>query len=241
MPYTFHGRAVRRMSAEQVWDSMATLVVPDIDYRKGSALNPNAVVGGRNLGKSVYDVYKEVANLKPTEISAWVDKVISYSPASSKGSDSMMMMDSMMSAKDSNAAAATKDSAKWSGYNAGLLRAAELSAPTPPDHFLRKFGQSSREIIEGGSNESDVTQVLSLINGHVEKNIIAESKAVVYKAIDAAASPEDKVKAAFLAVLTRYPSPAELDLLVPEAKKGREGIKNILYVLLNSNEFMFIL
>ncbi|MFN5960162.1 MAG: DUF1549 domain-containing protein [Verrucomicrobiota bacterium] len=241
MPYTFHGRAVRRMSAEQVWDSMATLVVPDIDYRKGSALNPNAVVGGRNLGKSVYDVYKEVATLKPTEISAWVDKVISYSPGSGKGGDSMMMMDSMMSAKDSNAAAATKDSAKWSGYNAGLLRAAELSAPTPPDHFLRKFGQSSREVIEGGSSESDVTQVLSLINGHVEKSIIAESKAVVYKSIDAAASPEDKVKAAFLAVLTRYPTPAELDLLVPEAKKGREGIKNILYVLLNSNEFMFIL
>ena len=240
MPYTFHGRAVRRMNAEQVWDSMATLVVPDIDYRKGNALNPSAVVGGRNLGRTVYDVYKEVINFKPAEISAWVDKVVTYTPAT-KGGDSMMMMDNMMSAKDPAAAATSKDAARWSGYSNDLIRASELSAPTPPEHFLRKFGQSSREVIEGGSSESDVTQILSLINGHVEKNIVAESKAVVYKAIDAAASPEDKVKAAFLAILTRYPTPAELDLLLPEAKKGREGIKNILYALLNSNEFIFIL
>jgi hypothetical protein len=240
MPYTFHGRAVRRMNAEQVWDSMATLVVPDIDYRKGGALNPSAVVGGRNLGRTVYDVYKEIINFKPAEISAWVDKVVTYSPAS-KGGDSMMMMDNMMSANDPAAASTSKDAARWAGYSSSLLRASELSAPTPPEHFLRKFGQSSREVIEGGSSESDVTQILSLINGHVEKNIVAESKAVVYKAIDAAASPEDKVKAAFLAILTRYPTPAELDLLLPEAKKGREGIKNILYALLNSNEFIFIL
>lgn len=240
MPYTFHGRAVRRMNAEQVWDSMATLVVPDIDYRKGNALNPSAVVGGRNLGRTVYDVYKEVINFKPAEISAWVDKVVTYTPAT-KGGDSMMMMDNMMSAKDPAAATTSKDAARWAGYSNDLLRASELSAPTPPEHFLRKFGQSSREVIEGGSSESDVTQILSLINGHVEKNIVAESKAVVYKAIDAAASPEDKVKAAFLAILTRYPTPAELDLLLPEAKKGREGIKNILYALLNSNEFIFIL
>ncbi|RFC51265.1 MAG: Protein of unknown function (DUF1549)/Protein of unknown function (DUF1553) [Verrucomicrobia bacterium] len=240
MPYAFQGRAVRRMNAEQVWDSIATLVVPDIDYRKGNALNPSAVVGGRNLGRTVYDVYKEVINFKPAEISAWVDKVVTYTPAT-KGGDSMMMMDNMMSAKDPAAAATSKDAARWAGYSNDLIRASELSAPTPPEHFLRKFGQSSREIIEGGSSESDVTQILSLINGHVEKNIVAESKAVVYKAIDAAAAPEDKVKAAFLAILTRYPTPAELDLLLPEAKKGREGIKNILYALLNSNEFIFIL
>ena len=239
MPYTFHGRAVRRMTAEQVWDSMAALVVPDIDYRKGGALSPAAVVGGRNLGKTVYDVYKEVIALKPNEIGAWVDKVVTYSPAG-KGGDSMMMMDSMMAANDANAAA-MKDGAKWSGYNSALMRASELSSPTPPEHFLRKFGQSSREIIEGGSSESDVTQILSLINGHVEKNIVNDSRAVLYKAIDAAASPEEKVKAAFLAILTRQPTPAELDLMLPEAKKGREGIKNIIYALLNTNEFIFIL
>ncbi len=239
--YTFHGRAVKRMTAEQVWDSMATLVIPDIDYRKGNALDHTAVVAGRNLGRSVYDVYKEVIGMKPAEISSWVDKVVSGG-ASSSGSGAMMatMDSSMMASKDANATSMS-DGAKWKGLNKDLLRASELPSPTPPQHFLRKFGQSSREVIEGGSSESDVTQVLSLINGHVEKNIVNDSRAVIYKAIESADSPEGKVKAAFLSILTRYPTPAELELMLPEAKKGREGIKNILYALLNSNEFMFVL
>lgn len=239
MPYPFNGRAVKRMSAEQVWDSMATLVVPDIDYRKGGALNHLAVVQGRNLGKSVYDVYKEVIGFKPAQITEWVNKVAA---GGAKGSGDEAMMDrSMMSDKDASAAAMMSDTARWNGFNKDLLRASELSSPTPPQHFLRKFGQSSREIIEGSSADSDVTQVLSLINGHVERNIIGDSKAVVYKAIDAATTPEGKVKAAFLFILTRYPTPAEMDLMLTEAKKGREGIKNMIYALLNSNEFIFIL
>ena len=153
----------------------------------------------------------------------------------------MKMEPSMMATGDSSVSSMMADTAKWSGYNKSLLRSFELPSPTPPDHFLRKFGQSSREVIDGASADSDVTQVLSLINGHVEKNIIGDSNAVVYKAIDAAASPEDKVKAAFLSVLSRQPSPAELELMTPEAAKGRDGIKNILYALLNSSEFIFIL
>jgi hypothetical protein len=239
MPYAFHGRAVRRMSAEQVWDSMATLVVPDLDYRKGNALSHVAVVQGRNLGKSVYDVYKEVINFKPAEITEWVNKVASG--GAKGGGDEAMMEMSMMSNKDANAAAMMSDTGKWNGYNKDLMRASELPSPTPPQHFLRKFGQSSREVIEGSSSDSDVTQVLSLINGHVEKNIVGDSRAVIYKAIDAATTPEGKVKAAFLTILTRYPTPAELDLMLAEAKKGRDGIKNMIYALLNSNEFIFIL
>ena len=49
------------------------------------------------------------------------------------------------------------------------------------------------------------------------------------------------MKAAFLTILSRYPTPAELDLMLPEAKTGRDGVKNIIYALLNSNEFIFIL
>ena len=191
------------------------------------------------LGKTVYDVYKEVIGFKPAQITEWVNKVASGGVKG--GSDDAMMDKTMMSNKDANAAAMMSDGAKWNGYSKDLLRASELPSPTPPQHFLRKFGQSSREVIEGSSRESDVTQVLSLINGHVEKSIVGDSRAVIYKAIDAATTPEGKVKAAFLAILTRYPTPAELDLMLTEAQKGREGVKNIIYALLNSNEFIFIL
>jgi hypothetical protein len=237
MPYAFQGRAVRRMSAEQVWDSMATLVVPDLDYRKGGALDPTARVYGKNLGKNAYQIYEELAKADIKTLNAWVDRT---AKEISGGKKSEAMMDTSMMA-ETDAKAATVDPAKWAGYNKDLFRSFELASPTPPNHFLRKFGQSSREVIEGASTDSDVTQVLSLINGHVEKNIVGDSKAMVYKAIDSATTPEDKVKAAFLTILSRNPTPAELDLMLPEAKKGRDGIKNIIYALLNSNEFIFIL
>ncbi len=237
-PYAFNGRAVRRMSAEQVWDSMATLVVPDLDHRRGNALDPTATVYGKNLGQNAYEIYNELAGKDIKAMNTWVDRV-SKEMGKGKKDESMMMSPSMMAGGDAKTPAA--DPAKWAGYNKQLLRASELRSPTPPDHFLRKFGQSSREVIEGASTDSDVTQVLSLINGHVEKNIVGDSKAVVYKAIDAATSPQHKVKAAFLTILSRPPTPAELDLMLPEAQKGRDGIKNIIYALLNSNEFIFIL
>lgn len=236
-PYAFHGRAVRRMTAEQVWDSMATLVVPDLDYRKGRALDPSARVYGRELGQNAYEIWQELSKGDIKAMNAWVDRV---AKEMGKGKAGPAMMDASMMA-EGDAKSAEMDPAKWAGYNKDLLRAAELPSPTPPNHFLRKFGQSSREVIEGGSADSDVTQVLSLINGHVEKTIIGDSKAVVYKGVDAASSPEEKVKAIFLTILSRNPTPAEMDLMLPEAKKGRDGVKNIIYALLNSNEFIFIL
>ena len=240
LPYAFQGRAVRRMSAEQVWDSMATLVVPDLDYRKGRALDPTARVYGKNLGQNAYDIWKELEHADIKTLSAWVDRIArEISSAKGQKEAPAAMSSSMMAEGDTKTA--SLDPAKWAGYNQALLRAAELPSPTPPDHFLRKFGQSSREVIEGGSSDSDVTQVLSLINGHVEKTIIGDSKAIVYQAIESAATPEEKVTAAFLSILSRTPTPAEMDLMLPEAKKGRDGVKNILYALLNSNEFIFIL
>ncbi|MDB6132211.1 MAG: hypothetical protein JWM59_454 [Verrucomicrobiales bacterium] len=251
MPYAFNGRAVRRMKAEQVWDSMAALVVPNIDYRKGGSLSPAAAVYGQVIGQSAYAIYEELKKGKDPkdtanrirEMNAWVDKTAAQlkSGGGKKSDDSMMMMESSMTAAGDSKASAMQDPAKWAGYSKAFLRSYELPSPTPPDHFLRKFGQSSREVIEGGSTDSDVTQVLSLINGHVEKNIIGDSKALIYKAINDAATPEDKVRAAFITILSRQPTPAEMDLMLPEAKKGRDGIKNILYALLNSNEFIFIL
>lgn len=239
-PYAFQGRAVRRMSAEQVWDSMASLVVPDIDYRKGNALSPAAVIYGQVIGQNAYQIWQELGKADIKTMNLWVDKM-SKEIGSKKGDSAMMMSDTGMMAESDSKTSTLNDPKRWDGYSKDLLRSFELPSPTPPDHFLRKFGQSSREVIEGASTDSDVTQVLSLINGHVEKNIIGDSKALVYKAINDAASPEDKVRAAFLTILSRPPTPAELDLMLPEAKKGRDGMKNIIYALLNSNEFIFIL
>ena len=63
------------------------------------------------------------------------------------------------------------------------MRASELRSPMPNGHFLRQFGQSNREVIENSSTDSDVTQVLSILNGHVERHITANGSAKVFRVI----------------------------------------------------------
>jgi hypothetical protein len=43
----------------------------------------------------------------------------------------------------------------------GMARASELPSPAPPNHFLRKFGQSDRISIDGATNEGSLTQTLT--------------------------------------------------------------------------------
>lgn len=245
-PYTFHGRMLRRLSAEQVWDSLTGLVVPELDYRKSSQLAPTIRVYGREVlagKKTMFDIYKDVSAIKSADEFYEYAKTLLRDINSGGGgkvsvSPSMMMQEGMMSSTDKGAG--VMDAKKWDGYNEELLRASELPSPMPPAHFLRKFGQSSREVIEGSSTENDVTQVLSLMNGHVEKNIVSASNAVIYKVMDKQTTPQDKLNAIFLTILSRPANEVEVATLETEAKKGQAGLKNIIHALLNSSEFMFI-
>ena len=51
------------------------------------------------------------------------------------------------------------------------MRASELRSPMPNGHFLRQFGQSNREVIENSSKDSDVTQILSILNAIEKTNL----------------------------------------------------------------------
>jgi hypothetical protein len=121
-----------------------------------------------------------------------------------------------------------------------LARASELPSPTGPTHFLRKFGQSDREIIEGSSRAGDVTQALTLLNGHVERHITGNSSASVMRNISTAKTPEEQVDIAFMSILTRTPSEVEKEIFLPEVKRGREGQRNMVAALVNTSEFMHV-
>ena len=63
------------------------------------------------------------------------------------------------------------------------MRASELRSPMPNGHFLRQFGQSNREVIENSSTDSDVTQILSILNGHVERHLISNGNSKIFQTI----------------------------------------------------------
>ncbi len=250
LPYAFNGRLLQRMSAEQIWDSMLALTIPAPDERESIynrdwiQLRGQYVLVGQ---KTMSDLYQDTIGLTADQVESYArDLMGQISSANSipvnynGGGDSMMMGGGGSGGITS---AAGIDDSQWKGFSPSLVRASELPSPAPASHFLRRFGQSDREVIENGSRESDVTQVLSLINGHVQQNIVGNQDAVIYKTIADVDSPGDIVKRLYLAILNREPTDEELVILaqhydeVDTEEKARE---DFIWTLLNTSEFLFV-
>ena len=227
LPYHQGGRQLRRMSAEQIWDSLLTITVANLDSRKSSDYGNAIYWKGKPVlvgKKSMNDVYKEVVALDSSgQFWKYTRDLLKEIKADGGGGKGSMMMGGRR------------------GSGGGLKRASELASPMKPGHFLRQFGQSSRETIDGANTESDVTQVLSILNGHVERQLVNNSGAVVFKNLDKAKSPAEKINVLFLSTLSRKATPDELQFMLAEVKNsGDRGYKNVLSALLATSEFIFI-
>ena len=236
-PYNFNGRQLKRLSAEQIWDSLLTLKIDKLDNRKGNGYSGGAImVGNRPVlvgKKSMKDLYNEVVAIE-TPGAVWKyaqnlhKQIKNDKGGGGKGGDKMKMEMKMMMAQ--NAARYGQD-----------MRASELSSPMPNGHFLRQFGQSDREVIENSSTDSDVTQVLSILNGHVEKQITSNRSSKVFKVINEGRTDSDKIDRIFLSILSRRPSEDEKELFLNEFKMNRRSAaSNTVSALISTAEFMFV-
>ena len=121
-----------------------------------------------------------------------------------------------------------------------LVRASELESPAPRGHFLREFGQSDREVIENAADHASVPQALNLLNGSIIE-ALTNPYAAFGRRIEAAASPEEKARIIFQAMLTRPPTERELALVRDEiAATGEEACEGIIWALLNTQQFLFV-
>ncbi|MCB1061364.1 MAG: DUF1549 domain-containing protein [Verrucomicrobiae bacterium] len=121
-----------------------------------------------------------------------------------------------------------------------LARASELESPARRGHFLREFGQSDREVIENASGHASVPQALNLLNGQMVE-ALTNKFAVFGSRIHSAGTPEEKTKMIFQAMLTREPTPREIELVNAEiANHGDEAFEGIVWALLNTQQFLFV-
>ena len=122
------------------------------------------------------------------------------------------------------------------------LRAAEVGDPAPRGHMILQFGGSPRDQIQVSHKEAAVNQVLALINGYVEKNLVNNKKSVTLNQIAEGTTMEEKIHLAFLAILQRKANTAELRDFKEMIKQLNvdDYHKDIVWTLLNSHEFMFV-
>lgn len=126
-------------------------------------------------------------------------------------------------------------------YKGNLLaRASELPSPLPPNHFLRTFGQSDRELISASSTAGSVPQVLFMFNGQIT-HMLLEKNSTIYNNIVKKKSISEGVKVVFLTVLNREPDAEELATAMAQVRTdGPAGYGNVVWSLVNTREFMFV-
>jgi hypothetical protein len=119
------------------------------------------------------------------------------------------------------------------------LRSAELESPAPRGHYLREFGQSDRETIENANNEASVPQALALMNGQLLPAITGRFSQLMLT-ISKAPYPDDKVDAAYMTLLSRKPTAREKELWLQAQDKGLSTMEDLVFSLLNTQQFIFI-
>jgi Protein of unknown function (DUF1549)/Protein of unknown function (DUF1553) len=213
-PFHYPGPTLRRMSAEQIWDSLVTLSMDEPLGRKYEEVSPYRF--------PYFDV-------RTASASSIVDRGVAlYDKRQNRGKGSMMMMMSGQAKKPK-------------GPN--LARASEMRQPPPPGHFLRDFGASDRELIEGSNRDPTVSQILTLINGSHHNQIVREGSQLMELLATAGRDPKLRARIIYLSILGREPSSSENRLafgVFSQTKSPNRGNRELIWILLNTPEFMFI-
>jgi hypothetical protein len=228
----FHGRKIERLSAEQIWDSLITLVAGNPDKMPGRTLDDRIYVNGKPVlvgKKNMVQLSREVLALNSEqEVRSYFAKLLEDVRGGDYSADGDGEMMGMMSAVRT--------------YNRdSIVRASELPSPAPREHFLYLFGQSDREVVEASTKEPNVGQVLSLMNGFVQRRLVNNRDAHIYKSLEGASSDAEKIRRLYIAVLNRPPTDEEMGWMLEEMKtSGEEGQRNIVAALVMSSEFLFL-
>ena len=247
------------MSAEQIWDSLLTLMVTETDVRRTDTGNDSVTSDLQ---------YEEIMKKSPPEILKYVVGVVEKrgkSRASQKASQKKKKKEiqaiqaefekRLKAAQQArNKAAIKKLMAKRSEfmveYRKSLpqfARASELPTPAPAKHFLREFGQSDRQVIDNANLEPSVPQVLSMMNGILEKNICRDPNSVLMQQAVQAGSAQECIEMVFLTMLSRNPNRKELKAWRPDfdaavSRNQRamvDAFSDLIWTIANSNEFIF--
>lgn len=223
--YHFPGPVLRRMSAEQLWDSLVALTTD----------NPEGVT------RQGAQKYREWMQTDTTAFKT-ADEILAFK-AKWGEIGRLTKYDGQYVSRDDNVG------------GEAMFRASEMRQPQAPGHFLRMFGQSDKQLIENQFNGGSSPQVMALLNGKITNSVLTSPDAYLIEEVaNGSGSKGDKVDKIFLSVLTRYPSSneksaansgmrARTDSGMNDKQKmaiEAKAIGNVIWALVNTREFMFI-
>ncbi len=241
-PYYFPGPILRRMTAEQAWDSCVALAIGDkVDGFK--LKRGEAYAGVMNLTAS--EITPEMVKGKLTEMQGMRrmgDSVLGGGGGAKKGKPGMAKKMAARRAAMMEKPPELDEEGNFTRpemlQGLALARASELRQPEREDHFLRMFGQSDRQIADSNSEEGSIPQVLMLMNGEAQE-VLRNPKSLVLSTAMNQSSAEQKVESLYLSFLSRKPTTEELSAAKESQSSGLTPA-DLTWVLFNSREFVFV-
>ena len=258
--YAFQGRQLNRLSAEQVWDSLMTLSVSEVDTHKGVDASELHALYEREKDMTPLQVFEQAKGQidyreKGAALKNDFEELKAKMAKAKDGAEKIALLaqmkalgerrDELMAAADPMAMKKKLGDGKGSGPRdsrmgqGNLLRASELPSPAPANHFLKTFGQSDRELIDNSTTDAAVTQALALMNGMVEVDILS-NRSVLYANMLKASSAEDKAKMLWMTILARQPTRQEMSMATRLLAIDKTAANDLAWSLINSREFLFV-
>ena len=215
--FRFPGPLLRRMTAEQAWDSMVLLIRgPEIDRLKtDNAPMIERLVFPFEFTHDTKGIEKDREKIVDFAMTLMPDGKAS----NGEGGRSLFIKAGRRRRQES-----------W-------LRASELPQPMPPTHFLRIAGQSAREVADDGSTEGGITESLAMMNGKMMESLMTDS--LVIKRISERSNQAEQIAFLYRTCLSRLPSERDTNRCMAALNQGLD-LGDIVWTLLNSREFMFI-
>jgi hypothetical protein len=115
-------------------------------------------------------------------------------------------------------------------------RAADLESPAPRGHYLREFGQSDRDLIDNANADASMPQALVLMNSELFQSILKPHTQLQLN-LAAAKDPDAQVGTVYQTLLSRDPTAAEK---AAWARSGLSGMEDLVYALINTQQFLFV-
>ena len=222
--FRFPGPLLRRMTAEQAWDSIVLLL-------RGAEVDRIKTDHAPMIERLVFPFEFENDRKK---IAQDREKIFDFATT---------LLDSRQGKKSSNGSSgrglfmgSSKRKTKLRGEDS-WLRASELPQPMPPTHFLRVAGQSAREVADDGSTEGGITESLAMMNGEVMESLMDKASAVATARNKSTQAIQ--IASLYRTYLSRPPSDQDMKQCIAALNHGLD-LGDITWALLNSREFLFI-
>jgi hypothetical protein len=262
--FALRGPQLRRLSAEQIWDSHLVMLAQDMDERKTTfrlegVLDPQRLrklttmtadeliaqarldraehTRGREINLRRAEQQKERAAAKARGDEKEVQRLAALHAKQNKELASSDMKE--MNSEAGEEGAAKETDPRWKSLPPSFIRASEMPLPLPLGHFLRQFGQSDRREIDAFSRDPNTTHSLALMNGELTTRVLADDSYLRRQIAASKAVGEQRTQLIYRAILIRSATAEELAEMAAMTKGSPTPEQDIIWALLNSPEFLF--